>query len=245
MKKNILILISFLFVLNGCAQFQSDKENQRQWQEKSINSNVDALNHSPQFSGKIRVTSEVNNGAVILIGQATNEETKQKVESYVQTLPGVKKTYNQIRVRPLISFNQISKDVWLTTKVKSAILSEDKLDNYTIKVVTENSEVFLIGSAPPEEAEIAANIAGKVAGVKKVVKAFTYTPSNTKISNHSTTNNFNTEDTSTTKASNEPSNNRATPDNQDNIANGSTEVTDNSGAIIEEPNPLIDESDVN
>lgn len=245
MKKNILILITFLFVLNGCAQFQSDKENQRQWQEKSINSNVDALNHSPQFSGKIRVTSEVNNKAVILIGQATNEETKQNVESYVQTLPGVKKIYNQIRVRPLISFDQISKDVWLTTKVKSAILSEDKLDNYTIKVVTENSEVFLIGSAPPEEAEIAANIAGKVAGVKKVVKAFTYTPSDTKISNQGTTNNFNTEDTSTTKASNEPRNNRATPDNQDNIANGSTEVTDNSGAIIEEPNPLIDESDVN
>lgn len=242
MKKNILILITFLFVLNGCAQFQSDKENQRQWQEKSINSNVDALNHSPQFSGKIRVTSEVNNGAVILIGQATDEETKQNVESYVQTLPGVKKTYNQIRVRPLISFDQISKDVWLTTKVKSAILSEDKLDNYTIKVVTENNEVFLIGSVPPEEAEIAASIAGKVAGVKKVVKAFTDTSSDTNISTQSTTHKMNTVDTSPSNVTNKPVNNSAT---QDDSANGSTEVTDNSNEIIEEPNPLLDESDVN
>ncbi|MGO2323520.1 BON domain-containing protein [Vibrio casei] len=230
MKKNILILVTFLFILNGCAQFQSDKVNQRQWQEKSINSNVDAINHSPQFSGKIRVTSEVNEGAVILIGQATDEETKKNVESYVQTLPGVKKTYNQIRVRPLISFDQISNDVWLTTKVKSAILSEDKLDNYTIKVVTENKEVFLIGSAPPEEAEIAANIARHVAGVNKVVKAFTNKTSDSSSVNSTPATNLN--DSSTTQ------------NNPDNIVDDSPMVTDNSGLIIEEPNTLIDESDV-
>lgn len=233
MKKNILILITFLFIVNGCAQFQSDKVNQRQWQEKRINSNVDAINHSPQFSGKIRVTSEVNEGAVILIGQATDEETKQNVENYVKTLPNVKKIYNQIRIRPLISFEQISHDVWLTTKVKSAILSEDKLDNYTIKVVTENKEVFLIGSVPPEEAEIATNIARRVTGVNKVIKAFTSTPSDSSGA-------YNTYNTPATNLNDT----NTTTNDPDNIVDESPMVTDNSGLIIEEPNTLINENDV-
>jgi len=43
-----------------------------------------------------------------------------------------------------------------------------------IKVVTENSEVFLIGIVTSEEGKAAAQLASQVDGVKKVITLFTY-----------------------------------------------------------------------
>lgn len=176
MKKILLILgLSSLF-LAGCASTQSSSSSaqQQQWQEKNIKSNVNALNQAPQFRGKIRVTSEIIDGSVLLMGQAVDEQSQQEVEAYVQDLQGVKKTYNQIRIGKPISFDQISYDIWLTTRVKSALLSDNRLDNYTIKVVTENKEVFLMGKVPQSKADIAAEIASHIDKVSNVIKAFTY-----------------------------------------------------------------------
>ncbi len=235
MKKILLILGLSSFFLAGCAATQpsSKTAQQQQWQAKNIKSNVNALNQAPQFRGKIRVTSEIIDGNVLLMGQAVDEDNRQMVESYVQDLQGVKDTYNQIRIGKPISFDQISYDIWLTTRVKSALLSDDRLDNYNIKVVTENKEVFLMGKITTEKAEIAADIASRIDKVSKVIKAFTYT----------------SEQKATTKATQEPNDNTAelssNPDDQPAVEiNDTGALEDHQVPIVEESVTPIDESDV-
>ncbi|MFH0255969.1 BON domain-containing protein [Vibrio rumoiensis] len=240
MKKAILTLcISSLF-LTGCVTTQSSQEGaqQQKWQEKNIKSNINALNQAPQYKGKIRVTSEVNNGEVLLMGQAIDDDNKQSVEGYVQNLQGVKKTYNQIRIGQPIAFDQISYDIWLTTRVKSALLSENRLDKYSVKVTTENKEVFLTGNIPAEEAQIAADIARKVDGVTKVVKAFKYVNSTSDIKQETINKN-----TVATSDVNSGANDNSQLINDNNIDEPQT-IRENASPIFEEPAQSINEDDV-
>lgn len=231
MKKAILVLcISSLF-LGGCSTIQnsSTTDQQQQWQEKNIKSNINALNQAPQYKGKIRVTSEINNGDVLLMGQSINDETKQLVEAYVQNLQGVKKTYNQIRLGSPISFDDISYDIWLTTRVKSALLSDNRLDQYSIKATTENKEVFLMGNISKEKAQLAADIASKIEGVSKVVKAFNYTATSSSANIESNKSKTNEEKT--------------TQNDREQLK--PTTVSHSSDPIIQEIDSSITEADIN
>jgi hypothetical protein len=54
------------------------------------------------------------------------------------------------------------------------MLTTKGIDSTHFKVVTENSEVFLMGLVTRDEAEKAVNLARHVSGVKKVIKVFEY-----------------------------------------------------------------------
>jgi osmotically-inducible protein OsmY len=55
-------------------------------------------------------------------------------------------------------------------------VTENKFPANYVKVVTENSVVYLIGIVTQAEADAAAEIARNTSGVTKVVKVFEYTP---------------------------------------------------------------------
>ena len=65
-------------------------------------------------------------------------------------------------------------DSWITAKVKSQMLANQDLKSGSIKVVTENGDVFLMGIVSRDQADIAVDIARQVSGVQKVVKIFQY-----------------------------------------------------------------------
>ena len=67
-----------------------------------------------------------------------------------------------------------SNDTWITTKVKTKMLANNSIEAYRIKVVTENGVVYLMGLVTKEEADRAAELARKTAGVQKVVRIFEY-----------------------------------------------------------------------
>ncbi|WP_371376742.1 BON domain-containing protein [Thalassotalea aquiviva] len=112
------------------------------------------------------------NGTVLIVGQALSSKDKQKIYSMVNQIQGVKKIHNQIRVARLTSLGTKTHDTWLTTKVKSELLADDRVDGTAIKVVSEDSEVFLMGLVGPKEADVAVDITRHVGGVSRVYKAF-------------------------------------------------------------------------
>ena len=129
-------------------------------------------NNGPQFIGA-RIVSSTYGGDIILTGQANSEQI-EKAESLAYEVEGVKKVYNQIRVSQPVGSGTITNDSWITTKVKSQLILNAKTKARNIKVVTENSEVFLIGIVTSEEGKAAAQLASQVDGVKKVITLFTY-----------------------------------------------------------------------
>ncbi|WP_372768565.1 division/outer membrane stress-associated lipid-binding lipoprotein [Pseudoalteromonas sp.] len=114
------------------------------------------------------------NGRVLLIGQTPTTEMRAKAESIVKPIQGVKKIHNQIRIGNITGISTKTHDTWLTSKVKTMLVSEEKISANNIKVITENGEVFLMGLVTETEANLAANIARHVSGVEKVIKVFEY-----------------------------------------------------------------------
>jgi osmotically-inducible protein OsmY len=78
-------------------------------------------------------------------------------------------------VGPKSSLGDRSNDTFITSKVKTRFVTENRFPANLVKVVTENSVVYLMGIVTNEEAEAAVDIARNTDGVTKVVKVFEYT----------------------------------------------------------------------
>ncbi|MFT5879818.1 MAG: osmotically-inducible protein OsmY [Moritella sp.] len=114
------------------------------------------------------------NNRVLLSGQVKAAAQRDLIVSISAKTESVILVYNQIRLGDPVSFEQSSKDSWLTTKVKTSMLEIEGLEPLSIKVITENAEVFLIGKVTRLEGDKAAEAARYVVGVNKVIKVFEY-----------------------------------------------------------------------
>ncbi len=109
---------------------------------------------------------------VLLIGQVPNDGMRQRAEEVIADTNGIERIFNQVRVSSQAGLSVQSNDAWITSQVKLKLAANEQVSASDIKVVTENSEVFLLGIVGRESAEIAVNIARNGKGVSRVVKAF-------------------------------------------------------------------------
>lgn len=114
------------------------------------------------------------NGSVLIIGQSPNTYLKDQAIKILNNINGIVKIHDQVRIGNVTSITTQTNDVWLTSKVKTALFSSEKVSAKDIKVITENAEVFLMGLVSKEEAEIAVEITRNISGVNRVFKAFEY-----------------------------------------------------------------------
>jgi osmotically-inducible protein OsmY len=82
--------------------------------------------------------------------------------------------HNQLTAEPDLGFGTRTSDTWITSKLKTKMLADGEIDGGKIKVVTENSTVYLMGLMTREMATKAADLARNTSGVEKVVKVFEY-----------------------------------------------------------------------
>ncbi|MBU2926231.1 division/outer membrane stress-associated lipid-binding lipoprotein [Colwellia sp. 4_MG-2023] len=114
------------------------------------------------------------NGSVLIIGQAPTTYLKDQAIKIISEIEGVVRVHNQIRIGSITSVTTRTNDIWLTSKVKTALFSDSSVNGKNIKVITENGEVFLMGIVSKKEADAAVNITRNISGVNKVFKAFEY-----------------------------------------------------------------------
>ena len=114
------------------------------------------------------------NRHVLITGEVSNEANKAKAESLVKPIQNVNSINNQLVIGANSSISARSNDAYITSKVKTNFLTENKFAANHVKVVTENGTVFLLGLVTHKEGDDAAEIARTTLGVKKVVKDFEY-----------------------------------------------------------------------
>ncbi|MFA0440550.1 BON domain-containing protein [Vibrio sp. 10N.286.49.B1] len=190
--KTITLLVMSVF-LSGCAglfvagaattvNLVTDTRSTKEiWNDSALESEVAGMTNKAPFVGQVRVVASSQRGTVVLMGQAKTEELKSQLDARVSALDGVKRVYNQIRINSPLGFTEMSNDSWLTTKVKSALLTDERLNGVKIKVITENKEVFLLGYVSKEHADVATDIARNVSGVKQVIRAFQFAETEEKL----------------------------------------------------------------
>lgn len=129
---------------------------------------------SNKFGDQVHVNVTSYNRNVLLTGEVPAADIKQEAEKIVKGLPNVRNVTNELAVSGLSSMLSRSNDTYLTSKVKARFIDANKFQANHVKVVTENSTVYLLGVVKRKEAEDAVEIARSTSGVQKVVKVFEY-----------------------------------------------------------------------
>lgn len=137
--------------------------------ETKITVNIHAQNEAYQDAN---LTVVSYNGYVLLAGQVNDEILKAGATDIARKVKGVRRIYNELEIGPPASALSRSNDVWLTGRIKSGLLAHSDIDGTSIKVVTENSVVYLMGIVTQQEADLIANEAASVSGVRRVVRLF-------------------------------------------------------------------------
>ncbi|MCK4609161.1 MAG: BON domain-containing protein [Gammaproteobacteria bacterium] len=186
--KKIAILLAVVPLLSACvptalvagataggAVVYDNRSMGTMWQDNNTSYQAQILiNNDKELKDKANISVAVFDHVVLLVGQAPTKELRDHAQTLIKTVPNIKRICNQITIGQPISASATSNDAWITTKVKSAMLGKKGLSSTQLKVVTEAGVVYLMGLTTPSQGKLAAEVARKVDGVKKVVKVFEY-----------------------------------------------------------------------
>jgi hyperosmotically inducible periplasmic protein len=117
------------------------------------------------------------NGVVTLSGSATGADSKAAAEDIAKNVDGVKSVDDELTSpsssgsmhKAVAKTERVGSDSWITTKVKSEIMSDSVSKGFKVSVKTVNGVVMLSGVLPNDDAVAhVKDLAEKVEGVKSV-----------------------------------------------------------------------------
>lgn len=132
------------------------------------------LDTDPNLKDQVHIDVTSVNGIVLLTGEAPTPELRDRVLATIRTIPSIRRIVNEIRIAPLSSLADRTKDAWISGEVKGHFIATKGLDPTRVKVVTANASVYLMGLVNQQEGDLATNAAADVRGVQRVVKLFEY-----------------------------------------------------------------------
>jgi osmotically-inducible protein OsmY len=135
---------------------------------------VNMKSQEPQFK-KAHFDVVSHNGVVLLVGQVQSEQLKARASEIAsQASTKIKRIHNELEVIEPPSFLERSSDVWIATKVRTLMFTDNQVPSSQVRVIAENGAIYLMGLIGQVDSDNAANVARNVSGVTKVVKVFEY-----------------------------------------------------------------------
>ena len=122
----------------------------------------------------VHINATSYNRMLLLTGEVPDAAAREEAERIARSVENVRGVYNELAVSGVSSYTVRSNDTLITSKVKTRFLDAKKFNGIHMKVVTENSVVYLMGLVQKEEANDATEIARTTSGVQKVVRVFEY-----------------------------------------------------------------------
>ena len=126
------------------------------------------------LSDQTHVNATSFNGIVLLTGEAPGESLRTRITGIARGIDKVRGVQNEIALLAPSTLLARAGDALVTGKVKAALFRDKEISAGRVKVVTERGVVYLMGLLRQEEADRAAEIARRVAGVQRVVKVMEY-----------------------------------------------------------------------
>jgi osmotically-inducible protein OsmY len=184
--KNILALVGIVVLLQGCTYaagaaagatsidvaYDHRKVEQAMQDQRITTAIENKFRAEPELLQNSHINIATFNQVVLLTGEATTANYRTLAESLAREVSNVKRIYNEIVIKGPTSSLVRASDSWITAKIKTQMLATEGLKSSSIKVVTENGTVYLMGTVNSVQADTAVDIARQVAGVQRVVKIF-------------------------------------------------------------------------
>jgi osmotically-inducible protein OsmY len=191
MRKLVTLLLLSLAVacLSGCGAIMSsagagpieEDDGERTFAQQVADESIETkakvnINAASEGYDNAHLTIVSYNGFVLLAGQVPSEDLKTLAADVVREVDDVRRIYNELEIGPAVTAGTITNDTWITTQVKSKLLASSDTPGTRVKVVTENSVVYLMGLLTEAEADRVALEAAEVSGAERVVKLFEIIP---------------------------------------------------------------------
>lgn len=135
------------------------------------------LNSEDDLLNQCHFTITAYNGAVLITGEAPNEELRKKIVSIVQVAPNVKLIHDNLMIAAPSDSNSRANDELITDTVKTAlnqIRTIPDFDPAMVKVITENGIVYLMGLVHRDEGTVVINVTRLQPGIKQIITVFEY-----------------------------------------------------------------------
>lgn len=185
--KPTIVLLSLCIALSGCStviEATRDEPITDNPTSRTTGSLVDDqlieikaqvnLNKTSEKLKQSHISVTSYNGVVLLTGQVASEEDRNLAAQVVADVAKVRSVHNELAISGPTSHIVRTNDAWITTKVKTGMIADERIDSGKIKVVTENGVVYLMGLVRPAMADLAVDAVKKSHGVQKIVKVFEY-----------------------------------------------------------------------
>lgn len=129
---------------------------------------------SERWGDKVHINVTSYNRAVLVTGEAPNAEIKAAIGQIIAGVPNVRGVTDEVVVAGGTSLSSRTNDSYITSKVKARFVDANSFNPFHVKVVTENSTVYLMGIVTEAEAKAATDVARTTGGVRKVVRLFEF-----------------------------------------------------------------------
>ncbi len=127
-----------------------------------------------QFKDTVHVNVTSFNRKVLITGEVPNEDARIQVERTISNILNVDKIHNELAIAGLSSLGSRSNDTLITSNVILRFVGDKRFSSNSIKVVTEQGVVYLMGIVNRAEGAAAAEVASGSKGVSRVVTFFEY-----------------------------------------------------------------------
>jgi osmotically-inducible protein OsmY len=191
-----LFLLCVVLCLGGCmsavmtgAQLVYDRhEITKDFKNYSVKANADkVLARELKDRRDLNLSVASFNHDLLLVGQVASAQDKERIAKKLLDVPGRRRVFNELEIKPKVSLVQTMKDSWLTAKIRASILANSDINPNDFKVVTEDDVVYVLGDVRKKQGEHVVEIARHTSGVKKVVRIFRYYAYQTRALNEGTT----------------------------------------------------------
>lgn len=138
--------------------------------DTEIRAKIDALwiQKSPTLFTNIGLG--VQDGCVLLTGSVSTSKAREEAATLAGQVRGVKVVYDEIKIGEPHSFGDRAEDMWISTKVRTELLTTTGIHSNNYSVTAFNGVVYLIGIAQnQQELKQALQIIKNIKGVKKVI----------------------------------------------------------------------------
>ena len=115
--------------------------------DKTTRINIEALLLKEDETLADMVGVEVLEGRVLLTGSVRSPDDRIRATMISWRSPGVKEVINELQVTDKASLGNLTKDTWITTKLRAKILADTSISDINYSIETVNGVIYLIGIA--------------------------------------------------------------------------------------------------
>lgn len=183
-KPVILFSLTVAMTLSGCSQYLATNisssgyglaPTERTIAQRVLDSSIEhtarvniyALGGEYETKSRIKIDSYFSE--VLITGYIPTQQMKDNVTQVVQSMPDVKKVYNELWVSPQLSYMEVINGNLIVANIKRHLLSVEGLPINQLHFVFYQDTLYVMGKATPQQRQKLFDTLQKSYGVSKVV----------------------------------------------------------------------------